>query len=101
MQFNPDDISKSIQGNGGFIPGIRPGKPTTEFIAKTVSRLNWVDALFLASIVLIPTLVGKFTGLENVWFAGTSVLILTGVVNDLVVQIESQLVTRNYRGFLD
>lgn len=101
IQFNAIEISNNLQKNGGFIPGIRPGKPTTEFIAKTVSRLNWVDALFLASIVLIPTLVGKFTGLENVWFAGTSVLILTGVVNDLVVQIESQLVTRNYRGFLD
>ena len=101
IQFNPIEISNSIQKNGGFIPGIRPGKPTTEFILKTANRLNWADGLFLASVCLVPTLISLFTGLENVWFAGTSVLILTGVANDLVVQIESQLVTRNYRGFLD
>lgn len=101
IQFNPIEISNSIQRNGGFIPGIRPGKPTTEYILKTANRLNWADALFLAAVCLIPTIIGVLTGLENVWFAGTSVLILTGVANDLVVQIESQLVTRNYRGFLD
>ncbi len=101
IQFNPIEISNSIQKNGGFIPGIRPGKPTTEFILKTANRLNWADGLFLSAVCLVPTLISLFTGLENVWFAGTSVLILTGVANDLVVQIESQLVTRNYRGFLD
>lgn len=101
IQFNPIEISNSIQRNGGFIPGIRPGKPTTEYILKTANRLNWVDGLFLAAVCLVPTIIGILTGLENVWFAGTSVLILTGVANDLVVQIESQLVTRNYRGFLD
>ncbi len=101
IQFNPIEISNSIQKNGGFIPGIRPGKPTKEFIMKTASRLNWIDGLFLAFIVLVPTLVANFIHMQNVWFAGTSVLILTGVANDLVTQIESQLVTRNYRGFLD
>ena len=101
IQFNPDDIARMIQQNGGFIPGIRPGKPTTEFILKTANRLNWADGLFLTAVCIIPTLVGIATHLDNVWFAGTSVLILTGVANDLVVQIESQLVTRNYRGFLD
>ena len=101
IQFNPIEISQSIQKNGGFIPGIRPGKPTTEYILKTANRLNWADALFLSLVCLVPTIIGVITGLENVWFAGTSVLILTGVANDLVVQIESQLVTRNYRGFLD
>ena len=101
IQFNPVEISNSIQKNGGFIPGIRPGKPTTEYIFKTANRLNWADGLFLTSVCIVPTLIGIATNLENVWFAGTSVLILTGVANDLVVQIESQLVTRNYRGFLD
>ncbi len=101
IQFNPIEISNNIQKNGGFIPGIRPGKPTTEYIQRVANRLNWADGLFLSAVCLIPTLVGVATGLENVWFAGTSVLILTGVANDLVVQIESQLVTRNYRGFLD
>ena len=101
IQFNPIEISNNIQKNGGFIPGIRPGKPTTDFILKTASRLNWADGLFLSLICLVPTLAALFSGLEDVWFAGTSVLILTGVANDLVVQIEGQLVTRNYRGFLD
>lgn len=101
IQFNPIEISNSIQKNGGFIPGIRPGKPTTEFILKTANRLNWADGLFLAGVCLIPTIISLICKLPNVWFAGTSVLILTGVANDMVVQIESQLVTRNYRGFLD
>ncbi len=101
IQFNPIEISNSIQRSGGFIPGIRPGKPTSEFIRVTAMRLCWIDGLFLSIVCLVPTIVGTLTGLENVWFAGTSVLILTGVANDLVRQIESQLVTRNYRGFLD
>ena len=101
IQFNPIEISNSIQKNGGFISGVRPGKPTTNYILKTSNNLNWADALFLSAVCLVPTLISLFTGLDNVWFAGTSVLILTGVANDLVVQIESQLVTKNYRGFLD
>ncbi len=101
IQFNPVEISNSIQKNGGFIPGIRPGKPTTDFIAKTSNRLSWADGLFLSIICLVPTLLSLFAGLENMWFAGTSVLILTGVANDLVTQIEGQLATRNLKGFLD
>jgi len=101
IQFNPIEISNNLQKNGGFIPGVRPGRPTSDFIARTSSRMNWVDALFLSSVVLIPTLIGTLTGMSNVWFAGTSVLILTGVANDLVKQIESQMVTHHYKGFLD
>ena len=101
IQFNPIEISQNLQKNGGFIPGVRPGRPTSEFIAKVANRLNWCDACFLCIVVLIPTLLGKLTGMEGVWFAGTSVLIMTGVANDLVQQIESQMVTHNYKGFLD
>ena len=101
IQFNPIEISNNLQKNGGFIPGVRPGRPTSDFVARTASRMNWVDALFLSSVVLVPTLIGTMTGMENVWFAGTSVLILTGVANDLVKQIESQMVTHHYKGFLD
>lgn len=101
IQFNPIEISNNLQKNGGFIPGVRPGRPTSDFIAKTASRMNWVDALFLATVVLVPTLIGSLTNLEHVWFAGTSVLILSGVANDLVKQIESQMVTHHYKGFLD
>ena len=101
IQFNPIEISNNLQKNGGYVPGVRPGRPTSDFIARTARRLNWADALFLAIVVLVPTLIGKFTGLPNVWFAGTSVLIMTGVANDLVKQIESQMVTHHYKGFLD
>jgi len=101
IQFHPVEISNSIQKNGGFIPGIRPGKPTTDYLMKISSKLNWADGLFLAFICLVPTLVSLFAGLENMWFAGTSVLILTGVANDLCTQIEGQLATRNLKGFLD
>lgn len=101
IQFNPIEISQNLQKNGGFIPGVRPGRPTSEFIAKVANRLNWCDACFLCIVVLVPTLLGKLTDMEGVWFAGTSVLIMTGVANDLVEQIESQMVTHNYKGFLD
>jgi len=101
IQFNPIEISNNLQKNGGFIPGVRPGRPTSDFIARTASRLNWADALFLSIVVLVPSIIGNITGMQNVWFAGTSVLIMTGVANDLVKQIESQMVTHHYKGFLD
>lgn len=101
IQFNPIEISNNLQKNGGFIPGVRPGRPTSDFIARTASRLNWADALFLSIVVLVPSIIGNITGMKNVWFAGTSVLIMTGVANDLVKQIESQMVTHHYKGFLD
>lgn len=101
IQFNPIEISNNLQKNGGFIPGIRSGRPTVEFISKTANRLNWVDAIFLTLICLIPTIVGTITGMNDVWFQGTSVLILVGVANDIVNQIQSQMVTHHYRGFLD
>lgn len=101
IQFNPIEISNNLQKNGGFIPGVRPGRPTSDFIARTASRLNWADALFLSSVVLVPTMIGQMSGQPDVWFAGTSVLIMTGVANDLVKQIQSQMVTHHYKGFLD
>lgn len=101
IQFNPIEISNNLQKNGGYVPGVRPGRPTSDFIARTGRRLNWADALFLSIVVLVPTVIGKVTGIEHVLFAGTSVLILTGVANDLVKQIESQMVTHHYKGFLD
>ncbi len=101
IQFNPIEISNNLQKNGGFIPGVRPGRPTADYIARTASRMNWADGLFLSLVVLIPTLLGTLAHIPDVWFAGTSVLILTGVANDLVKQIESQMVTHHYRGFLD
>ena len=101
IQFHPIEIANNINKNGGAISGIRAGKPTSDFIATVAHRLNWVDAVFLSLVCIVPTVVGILTGLQNVWFAGTSVLILTGVANDLIVQVESELEVRSPKGFLD
>ena len=84
-----------------MINGIRSGKPTTDFIKATAHRLNWVEAFLLVLVCIVPTIIGILTGFENVWFAGTSVLILTGVANDLIVQVEGELEVRSPKGFLE
>ena len=96
--FNPAEISATIKRNGGFIPGIRAGKPTTEYLSSVISKLTLVGGLFLAAIAIIPMLT-RFTGL-NIAFGGTSILIIVGVALETVQQLESQLVTRHYKGFL-
>jgi preprotein translocase subunit SecY len=101
VQFNPIEIANNLQKNGGFIPGIRPGRPTSDYVAKTARRLNWIDGLFLIVIVLMPTLLSVVTKAQGIWFGGTAVLILVGVAIDLVNQLESQMVMRHYKGFLD
>ena len=101
IQFHPVEIANNINQNGGMISGIRSGKPTTEFIKSIAGRLNWIEAVFLILVCIVPTVIGILTGFENVWFAGTSVLILTGVANDLIVQVEGELEVRSPKGFLD
>ena len=97
--FNPAEISGNIKRNGGFIPGIRAGKPTTEYLSSVISKLTLVGGLFLAVIAIIPML-ARFTNL-NIAFGGTTILILVGVALETVQQLESQLVTRHYKGFLE
>jgi preprotein translocase subunit SecY len=94
-------VANNLQKNGGFIPGIRPGRPTAEFIHRTSRRLSWFDAFFLVLIVLLPTLLSAVTRVSGIWFGGTAVLILVGVAIDLVDQLEAQMVMRHYKGFLD
>ena len=101
VQFNPIELANNMKKNGGFIPGIRPGKPTSEYIAKVLNRITWFGALFLAAISIFPYVIVWITGVSGVWFAGTSVLILVGVALDTVRQIESQMLTRHYKGFLE
>ncbi|MDW7659180.1 MAG: preprotein translocase subunit SecY [Bacillota bacterium] len=101
VQFNPIEVANNLQKNGGFIPGIRPGRPTSDFINKTSRRLSWFDGMFLVLIVLMPTLLSAITGVTGIWFGGTAVLILVGVAIDLVNQLEAQMVMRHYKGFLD
>ena len=97
--FNPAEVSNNIKKNGGFIPGIRAGKPTTEYLSSIISKLTWFGGFFLAVIAILPMLL-RFTGL-NIAFGGTSILIVVGVALETVQQLESQLVMRHYKGFLE
>ena len=99
MTFNPAEISSNIKKNGGFIPGVRAGKPTTEYLKSIINKLTWFGALFLSVIAILPMLL-RFTSL-NLAFGGTSILIVVGVALEVVRQLESQLVMRHYKGFLD
>ena len=98
--FNPAEVSNNIKKNGGFIPGIRAGKPTTEYLASVMSKLLWFGGLFLAIIAILPMLV-RFIPNVNLAFGGTSILIIVGVALEMVQQLESLLVMRHYKGFLD
>ena len=97
--FNPAEVSNNIKKNGGFIPGIRAGKPTTDYLASIISKLTLFGGLFLAVIAIIPMLL-RFTSL-NIAFGGKSILIVVGVALETVQQLESQLVMRHYKGFLE
>ena len=95
--FNPAEVSNNIKQNGGFIPGIRAGKPTTEYLSSIISKLTWFGGFFLAIIAILPMLL-RFTSL-NIAFGGTSILIVVGVALETIQQLESQLVMRHYKGF--
>jgi preprotein translocase subunit SecY len=100
--FNPAEVSSNIKKNGGFIPGIRAGKPTTQYLSSVISKLTWVGGLFLALIAIIP-MFARFGALGelNLAFGGTSILIVVGVALETVQQLESYLVMRHYKGFLN
>ena len=99
VTFNPIEISNNIKKYGGFIPGIRPGKPTAEFIQRSLSRITLVGAIFLALIAIFPIFLTRFTNI-NVSFGSTSLLIVVSVALETVRQIEAQMIMRNYQGFL-
>lgn len=101
IQFNPIEISNNIKKSGGFIPGIRPGKSTSDFIAKVTSRLNFVGAIFLGIIAIMPVIIGGLFNMPGLQLGGTSLLIMEGVALETVRQIESQMVMRHYHGFLE
>ena len=97
--FNPAEVSNNIKKNGGFIPGIRAGKPTTDYLSSILSKITWFGGVYLAIIAIIPMLL-RFTSI-NIAFGGTSILIVVGVALEMVDQLESQLVMRHYKGFLE
>ncbi len=102
-QFKPEQIASDMKKNGAFIPGIRQGKPTQDFLEQTMSRITLAGALFLAIIAILPTLVGRLMGVDariSQFFGGTSLLILVGVILDTMKQIESHLLMKRYDGFM-
>jgi preprotein translocase subunit SecY len=99
ITFNPIDVADNIRKNGGFIPGIRPGRPTSEYIMKVMSRITFFGGLFLALIAVLPAIIMAF-GNMNIYFGGTSLLIVVGVAIDTMKQIESNMMMRNYEGFM-
>ncbi len=99
VQFNPVDVAENLKKNGGFIPGIRPGKKTSDFIDKVLTRLTVIGALYLSVICVMPTwMISQFN--VPFYFGGTALLIVVGVAIDTIAQIESHLVMRNYEGFM-
>ena len=100
IQYNPIEMANNLRKNNGAIPGYRPGKPTSDFIAKILSKITLVGALFLGVIAVLPIIIGSVGGI-NVSLGGTSILIVVGVALDTVNQLESQMLMRHYKGFLD
>jgi preprotein translocase subunit SecY len=98
--FNPMDVAENIKKYGGFVPGLRPGRPTAEYIDKVLSRLTLAGGTFLALIAILPNFVIGLTGITSLWFGGTALLIVVGVALDTMKQIESHLLLRNYEGFV-
>ncbi len=98
--FVPNDVADNIKRYGGFIPGIRPGRPTAEFLGKVVTRITVAGALFLGFVAVMPSIVGDLTGVHTARLGGTSILIVVGVVVETMKQLEAQLLMRSYEGFI-
>ena len=102
IQFNPIEIANNLKKNGGFIPGFRPGKPTSDFITKALGKVTFVGAIFLGVIATLPLIVGAISPtLSNVALGGTSVIIVVGVALDTVKLMEAQMLMRHHKGFLE
>ena len=111
IQYNPIEMANNIRKNSGAIPGIRPGKPTSDYIARILSRLTLLGALLLSVVALFPTVFSQvatfflvkadYTQGMNISLGGTSIIIMVGVALETVKQLESQMMMRHYKGFLD
>ncbi len=102
IQFNPIEIANNLKKNGGYIPGFRPGKPTSDFIMKALGKVVFVGAIFLCVVALVPLIIGAFnSNLRNVALGGTSVIIVVGVALETVKQLEAQMMMRHHKGFLE
>ena len=101
IQFNPIEISNNLKKNGGFIPGFRPGKPTSDFIAKVLSKITLFGAIYLGIVAICPLIAGKILPISSLAIGGTSVIIVVGVALETVSALESQMLMRQYKGFLE
>ena len=104
IQFNPIEVANNLKKNGGYIPGFRPGKPTSEFIQKVLNKITLFGAIYLGIIAVVPILIAHFSAsaaLTGISLGGTSIIIVVGVALETVRALEAQLLMRNYKGFLD
>lgn len=101
IQYNPREMANNLRDNNGAIPGIRPGKPTEDFINKILYRITLIGALFLAVIAIVPIIYGNVAGMASMSMGGTSIIIMVGVALETVKQLENQMLMRHYKGFLD
>lgn len=99
VTFDPVDVADNLKKHGGFIPGIRPGKPTAEFLDKVLNRVTVIGALFLGTVSILPNVLTGITGVQSYYLGGTSILIVIGVALDTISQLQAQLVMRHYSGF--
>ena len=102
IQFNPVEISNNLKRNGGFVPGIRPGRPTSDYISKILTRITLVGAFFLGIVAVLPMILS--VAMNNASFyaiGGSSLLIIVGVALEITKQLESQMLMRHYKGFLE
>ena len=101
MAFNPIEVANNLKKNGGFIPGMRPGKPTADFLTKVLSKITMFGALYLSVIAIAPIITGNLVGYQSLAIGGTSVIIVVGVALETVKQMEAQMLMRHYKGFLE
>ena len=98
--FQQQSLAENLQKYGGFVPGIRPGKPTSDYLNRVLYRITWAGALFLGIIAILPFVVQQATTVQAVQLSSTSLLIVVGVVLDTMKQLEAQLLMRRYEGFI-
>ena len=101
ISFNPIEVANNLKKNGGFIPGIRPGKPTSDFIRKVLNKVTLFGAIYLGIVAILPLIIGKVVNVSALSIGGTSVIIVVGVALETVQALESQMLMRQYKGFLE
>jgi preprotein translocase subunit SecY len=100
VTFKPDEVASNLQKSGGFVPGLRPGKPTEEYITRIMNRMTMIGGVFSSVIAVAPIIVAKFTKFGKLGFSGTAILIMVGVALEIYKQMQAQLAMRHYEGFL-